>query len=69
MRQPGLEPESEAWEASMIPLHHWRPAGRFQILHIGLLAAFMYAKSRFFSVSKMRRGYTLSTAQLVSYHF
>lgn len=24
MRQPGIEPGAKAWEASMLPLHHWR---------------------------------------------
>jgi hypothetical protein len=24
MRQPGVEPGAKAWEASMLPIHHWR---------------------------------------------
>ena len=24
MRQPGIEPGAKAWEASMLPIHHWR---------------------------------------------
>ena len=23
-RQPGVEPGAKAWEASMLPIHHWR---------------------------------------------
>ncbi len=23
MRQPGVEPGAKAWEASMLPIHHW----------------------------------------------
>jgi hypothetical protein len=26
MRQPGVEPGAKAWEASMLPIHHWRPS-------------------------------------------
>ena len=25
LRQPGVEPGAKAWEASMLPIHHWRP--------------------------------------------
>ena len=28
MRQPGVEPGAKAWEASMLPIHHWRMAGK-----------------------------------------
>ena len=24
LRQPGVEPGAKAWEASMLPIHHWR---------------------------------------------
>ena len=24
MRRPGVEPGAKAWEASMLPIHHWR---------------------------------------------
>ena len=24
VRQPGVEPGAKAWEASMLPIHHWR---------------------------------------------
>jgi hypothetical protein len=24
MGQPGVEPGAKAWEASMLPIHHWR---------------------------------------------
>ena len=27
MRQPGVEPGAKAWEASMLPIHHWRSLG------------------------------------------
>ena len=26
LRQPGVEPGAKAWEASMLPIHHWRYA-------------------------------------------
>ena len=26
LRQPGVEPGAKAWEASMLPIHHWRTA-------------------------------------------
>lgn len=30
MRQPGVEPGAKAWEASMLPIHHWRHADKKQ---------------------------------------
>ncbi len=29
VRQPGVEPGAKAWEASMLPIHHWRKTCRF----------------------------------------
>ena len=28
LRQPGVEPGAKAWEASMLPIHHWRLPGK-----------------------------------------
>ena len=28
LRQPGVEPGAKAWEASMLPIHHWRTSKR-----------------------------------------
>jgi hypothetical protein len=30
LRQPGVEPGAKAWEASMLPIHHWRRCGKRQ---------------------------------------
>ena len=33
MRQPGVEPGAQAWEACMLPLHYWRSCYQYAALH------------------------------------